>query len=406
MFNYNLTIMKKVSLLLLCVFAALSISAQETTSGTSVEAGRKTTFKKNGFWDNWFVGAGASGNVFFGPGDNNADFTSRITVNPTIMIGTWINPYFGIRAAGQYGSIHTFSHDARHMDKHTHLNAHLDVMFNFTNYVCKYNEKRFYNFIPTLGVGYERRAEDDNIFEGRGFHGVTLNASLMNTFRFSNRLSLYIELGGYLVEQKFDKGTQAKYAAKNGGFDANNVGRMNWNGIASATAGLMLKVGKVGFEEAVLMDQGLIDELNRKVNGLQAENDELRKRPVRCDNCPEVKPCPPVGETGEVVVPNVVFFRLNSANIDNNQEISIYNTAEYLRNNSGAKVKIVGYADKQTGTADYNMKLSERRAKNVAKTLIEKYNISSDRVKVEWKGSSEQPYKENAWNRVAIFFAE
>jgi len=401
MFNYNFTIMKKVNLLLLlCVFGLSSVFAQE-----SVEAGRKTTFKKNSFWSNWFIGAGASGNVFMGKGDQHASFTNRITVNPNIMVGTWINPYFGIRAAGQYGSIHTFSHGGTHMDKHTHLNAHLDVMWNFTNYVCKYNEKRFYNFIPTLGVGYERRAEDDNIFEGRGFHGVTFNASLMNTFRFSDRLSLYIELGGYLVERNFDKGVYPKYTENNGGLDENNVGRMNWNGIASATAGLMLKVGKVGFEEATLMDPALIDDLNRQINDLRARNRELERRPVSCPDCPPVRTCPPA-VTNETFVPNVVFFRLNSANIDKNQEISIYNTAEYMKANSDAKVKIVGYADKQTGTADYNMKLSEKRAKNVAKQLIEKYNIASNRVTVEWKGSSEQPYKENAWNRVAIFFAE
>lgn len=52
------------------------------------------------------------------------------------------------------------------------------------------------------------------------------------------------------------------------------------------------------------------------------------------------------------------------------------------------------------------MKLSEKRAKNVAKTLIEKYNVSSDRVSVEWRGAEEQPYEVNEWNRVAIFFAE
>jgi len=139
---------------------------------------------------------------------------------------------------------------------------------------------------------------------------------------------------------------------------------------------------------------------------LKADNARMAQQ-LPCPECPKPQPpvTPPPAQP-DVVLNNVVFFRLNSANIDRNQEINIYNTAEYLKNNPNASVKIVGYADKQTGTADYNMKLSEKRAKNVAKTLIEKYNISSNRVKVEWKGSSEQPYKENAWNRVAIFFAE
>jgi outer membrane protein OmpA-like peptidoglycan-associated protein len=73
---------------------------------------------------------------------------------------------------------------------------------------------------------------------------------------------------------------------------------------------------------------------------------------------------------------------------------------------NNAPIKVIGYADKNTGTSKYNMGLSEKRAKNVANALIYKYNIASNRVTVEWKGDTEQPYAENAWNRVAIFFAE
>ena len=139
---------------------------------------------------------------------------------------------------------------------------------------------------------------------------------------------------------------------------------------------------------------------------MKAENDRLRNQ--KPAPAPAPAPCPPAPApvVEKSYVPNVVFFRIGSAVIDNNQAISIYNTAEYLKANPNAKVKIVGYADKKTGTAAFNMKLSEKRAKTVAKALIEKYNISSSRVSTEWKGSTEQPYKENAWNRVAIFFAE
>ena len=64
----------------------------------------------------------------------------------------------------------------------------------------------------------------------------------------------------------------------------------------------------------------------------------------------------------------------------------------------------MGY--KKTGTPSINEKLSEKRAKNVANALIKKYNIDSNRVTVEWKGDTVQPYAENAWNRVAIFVVE
>ncbi|HBQ56250.1 MAG TPA: hypothetical protein DD786_03760, partial [Porphyromonadaceae bacterium] len=64
------------------------------------------------------------------------------------------------------------------------------------------------------------------------------------------------------------------------------------------------------------------------------------------------------------------------------------------------------YADRQTGTPAYNLALSEKRAKAVADALTSEYGIDSSRISVDWKGDTEQPYAENDWNRVAIFFAE
>lgn len=388
--------MKKVSLLLCFALAGLSVSAQDSGNTTSGKPGRVATFESNGFWSNWFIGAGAGASMYFGPSDQHASFLDRMTVNPTFFVGKWFNPYMGARLAAQGGKIHSFDgSEAQTMYSMLHLNAHVDMMFNVTNYLMEYKSDRFYNFIPTIGMGYERRSEDDKFFKGRGFNGPTLNASLLNTFRISNRLSGYIEVGGYIVESRFDKGPQ---------------GKTHWNGIMNGNAGLMLKIGKTDFNEALVRDESLINDLNSQINRLRAENDGLKKQLP----CPQVKPCPevsnanpaPAPKTDEVYVPNVVFFRLNSAVIDNSQDISIYNTAEYLKANPNAKVKIVGYADKDTGTAAYNLKLSEKRAQNVAKVLVDKYKINSNRVQVEWKGSSEQPYKENAWNRVAIFFAD
>lgn len=383
--------MKKVSLLLCLALASLTATAQE--SGVSAEAGRKTTFARNGAGDNWFIGAGAGASMYFGPSDQHASFLDRMTVNPMITVGKWFNPYFGARLVAQGGKIHSFSgNEAQRMYSMTHLNVHADFMFNVTNYFMKYDQNRLYNFIPTVGIGYDREQAGRGFFKGRGFNGPTFNASLLNTFRINDRLSLFAEVGGLIVEKRFDNGPQ---------------GSTSWNGIMNGNAGIILNLGKVGFSEAVLMDENLINDLNGQINRLRSENDELRRRPVSCppaQRCPEVTTT--VVEKEGTYVPNVVFFRINSAVIDNNQEVSIYNTAEYLKANPNAKVKIVGYADRQTGTAEYNMKLSEKRARNVAKVLVDRYNISSNRVQVEWKGSSEQPYKENAWNRVAIFFAE
>lgn len=379
--------MKKVSLLLLLALASFSVSAQ------SDKPGRSATFETNGFWDNWFVGAGARGTVYFGDRDNKADFLNRPTLNGSVFVGKWFSPNFGIRLAADGGGIHKFRKSATSpgasMSSMDYINGHVDAMFNVTNYLCKYKENRFYHFIPYVGLGYAKGFRND--WKSWENNSISFNAGLLNTFRLSNKFSAYVELAGAIVDDEFD-GVVG--------------GDWNWDGLGSATVGFVYNFGgKTTFQEATLADQGLIDDLNSRVNRLKAENDQLRKRPEYCPECPKVQP-QQVVESAGTFVPSVVFFRLNSANIDNNQVINIYNTAEYLKANPSAKVKVVGYADKKTGTASYNDKLSEKRAKAVANTLIKKYNISSDRVAVEWKGSSEQPYAENAWNRVAIFFAD
>ena len=56
-----------------------------------------------------------------------------------------------------------------------------------------------------------------------------------------------------------------------------------------------------------------------------------------------------------------------------------------------------------TGTAAYNQKLSERRAKAVYDVLTKNYGISANRLSIDAEGSSSQPFPENNWNRIVIF---
>lgn len=56
----------------------------------------------------------------------------------------------------------------------------------------------------------------------------------------------------------------------------------------------------------------------------------------------------------------------------------------YLRSNPNASIEVNGFAD-SVGNANYNQRLSERRAKNVAK-LLEQSGVSSSRISVNAKG--------------------
>lgn len=71
-----------------------------------------------------------------------------------------------------------------------------------------------------------------------------------------------------------------------------------------------------------------------------------------------------------------------------------------------SKVSIVGYADKGTGSAAYNQKISSQRAAYIKDLLINKYGIDASRISEDYKGDTVQPFAENDANRVTICIAE
>jgi len=381
------------SLMMSFSFYAFAQEAQESKT-----AGYKTAFKHSNAGDNWFINIGVGGQTIFGDHDADASFTDRVTVMPTLSIGKWFNPYWGVRLKGQGGTVHGFEDDALYMQHDTYYNVHLDALWNLANYWGVYSPTKLFNFTPYVGLGFAHRMTLDETIApplsyiysadqqyNRYANLLTVNAGIQFGFNLSKRVNLDFDLGAAIVPDYFDRYVH----------DAQN------EVIGSASVGLTFKLGKTDFDVVEPMDYGLIDDLNAKINALRAENDKLSKRPVSCPECPQVAPI--VNEQINYV-PNVVFFRLNSAKIDANQQISVYNTSEFMKN-TGEKIKVIGYADKKTGTGKYNLGLSEKRAKAVAKELTAKYNIPSQNITVEWKGSDEQPYKENNWNRVVIMSA-
>ena len=379
----------KVKAILLALLSGFvfSAAAQEYQPQVcfSTEKGYKTNFKKNKAGDNWFISIAGGASMLFGDENGNANFGDRLNFAPQFSFGKWFNPYLGFRTQLNGGIIHGFEgRNAEVMQHNKYMAAHIDFLWDVTNFWAPYNEKKVFRLIPWVGLGYAQRFKTTESVERSRTESPTLNAGILTAFRLSNRVDLNVELQGSLLNEQFNRVSMHHLC----------------DGLVQLSAGLTFKLGKTNFEVLEPMDYDLLNDLNGQINRLRAENDELSKRPVSCPECKET-----VEEIVNNVVDNVVFFRLNSSKIDKNQQINIYNTAEFIKANN-TPIKVIGFADKKTGKADYNMQLSEKRAKAVAKELIDKYGISSSQITVEWKGCEEQPYSENSWNRVVIMRAE
>lgn len=381
----------KVFLLALLSGFVFSVAAQEFQPqvGFSNEAGYKTNFKKNKAKDNWFISIAGGASILLGDQNPEASLGSRLNFAPQFSFGKWFNPYLAFRTQINGGVIHGFEFADNNtsnpmlMQHNKYIAAHVDLLWDVTNFWAPYRESKVFRLIPWVGFGYAQRFKTDEAVEHGRTESPSLNAGILMAFRVSKRVDITLEGQYSMLNEQFNRVAYSHLT----------------DGIAQLSAGLTFKLGKTDFEVMQPMDYDLLNDLNNQINKLRAENDELSKRPVSCPECKET-----VTEVVNNYVDNVVYFRLNSSKIDKNQQINIYNTAEFVKNNN-APIKVVGYADKNTGTSSYNMGLSEKRARAVAKELIEKYGVSSDQITIEWRGSDEQPYSENNWNRVVIMTA-
>ena len=319
------------------------------------------------------------------------------TVN--LSIGKWWTPVIGTRIQGNsFGLLDVSVADQRGDFDIQYFNVHGDAMFNLNNLFASYNPDRFFTITPFLGVGYAKTLkikvhDTDNEWKKQKSNGnVTANAGILFGFRLSSAVDLNLEVQGTVVGDKFN------------GY----VVKRSYDGLAAASLGLTYKFKKRNFETCPVPDDSEIQRLLAENSKLRNDLDACLKKPA--PTCP---PCPTCPKQEPVVVQDcptaaigVVRFALGSTVIKPEQQINVFNAADYLKNNPGVKVQVVGHADVKTGNPTINLKLSEQRAKAVAKMLVDKYGIPEKSIEVSWNGDKVQPFETNEWNRVVIFIPQ
>lgn len=99
-----------------------------------------------------------------------------------------------------------------------------------------------------------------------------------------------------------------------------------------------------------------------------------------------------VGEGINVTFESGVLFSTNSANLNMPSKDNLAKLTDVLNKYPDTYVRVEGHTD-NTGTTDYNLGLSEKRAKEVSDYLSLK-GVKTDRIKTAWYGES-QPKSSN-----------
>ena len=372
--------MKKLFLMLAVASLSLNAMAQEDPT-------EKYSVSTNSFWSNWFIQTNLNWSSYtvgthglfsapfrkfpMGTDANEACEHGFTAPSLSIAVGKWFTPGLGLRTKANIGWMGKVGSS----DVPMLVSVNEQVMFNLHNLLGGYDENRVWNFIPYIGAGVAHTFKTP---KGVGKVGTyTFSAGLLNTFKVSRKVALNLELG-YM---NYNKGIVG--ITNNGGMLPKN--RVNQ---LSVEVGATFNLGKGTWNKTPDVDaikalsQGQIDALNAQLTDAQSENARLKD--LLANQQKEVAQATAVATktvTKVVAAPVSVFFNINKAKIASKKDLQNVSELAKVAKENNSKIVVTGYADSKTGSAEYNQKLSEKRANAVVNELV-KMGVSRDNIEV------------------------
>jgi len=382
--------MKKLLLsIALVAFSVANVAAQET----SADKLRWKGIMNNGFWSNWelSVAGGVNATAWDGIGTDQ-DATGDLGWQIEGGLTKWFNPILGARVQLIGGQLNT-SDDYL---KSNWIMPHADAVINLSNWIGGYREDRVYYAKVFAGAGVN--FTNVNNEAGSGFAGV---AGLINTFRVCKQLDINLELKGILsAGRDMPRGI--------------NVLAGDCGQIYSATLGIAYRFNKRNWDKAYSQEE--VDGYLASIAALEAGLAEAHRNEGKlaerlaaqkaatdkalADN--EALRAELAKRKTSVVSSTALFFNLNSARLLDRAKSAMQLLAETIAAAPKDQVfTLVGHADDETGSPEYNQKLSEKRAKAVYDYLVEQ-GVNKDQLTWKGVGSSQNIFPINSTNRVVI----
>lgn len=347
----------------------------------------------NSFWSNWFVGV--SGGIQHYAGDyRDLGNEGIVTGMGEITVGKWFTPVIGVRGgfamyrakgftpSTKYGYFWEMGENNVRKTRWGNLFTHADVMINASNLFCGYNPKRFWNAIPLASVGWMHVAGHH-----KGQDDLTVGLGLLNTFRINDKWNITAEVRCIAVPDEYDD------IVSGTGYDMST----------QALIGVSYKLGKTtGWAAKGATTAAAVAEVQKQLAAMQDENNSLKGQISTLENekaaaLENVKNASAEAAKNEQYngASYTVFYNINSSKLTDKELVNLEAIANKIKDYPNSKFVISGYADKQTGSAAYNQKLSEQRAQNVYDTLVNKFGVNGDQLTVEGKGGVDTMFYNN-----------
>ena len=371
----------------LCTMTATVASAQEES--VKLRWGGLAT---NRFWDNWEVSA-AFGNSFLGVSKNDpGKFKDRNSWNANIGFTKWAIPTLGMRLQLDGGQFQNYSLDpATYGDGLFHspyVFVHGDILLNLSNWIGGYRDNRVYYAIPYVGFGVTTMNFTGST--GSKNSEFAFSAGMLHKFRVSRQWDIELDTRMWMLRE----GGLAPEIAGTGRFAvafsasvgvAYRFNKRYWTPALTEVdvAGYVAAIAELS-EELAITDAELV-EVATVASKLNDDNNSLKAQLAECaksEKSVEVTHC--------TMTEGVVFFNIGEAKLTDYALATLNGYIDSLKAGDNA-ITVTGYADKETGNAAINERLSEERAEAVKSYMVE-HGIAAERITTKWVGDTQEAF--------------
>lgn len=348
--------------LFLFVVAAMSMCASTyAQEEANIDITReKQTVMHSRFWDNWFIGAGISGQM------NLTDLNSQIFKNrvyPVVGIrgGKWVTPILGAELYGEVLFHNSFQKNTALVDA---ICVGANVMTNINNIVHRYKGRPdFCEVMPFVGLGYTHGwgewGTPNSMKSVCVNNGMAFKTGAIVAFNMGKSRAWQLSLRPSVIWEVCRSGDY--YSAQ---FNI-NYARLSLE--AGVTYKFKNHYGTHNFVLATMRDQNEVDELNRLI---EQYREELAQKPKVVEKI----------VTKEVVVANADDGTNYMISFDQGSDKPKGDIAAIaaMLNKSDKGIEITGFTSPE-GPERVNRALAKRRAE-AAKAALVAAGVDANRI--------------------------
>jgi outer membrane protein OmpA-like peptidoglycan-associated protein len=349
-------------------------------------------YPRYGFWSNWSIGVMAD----FDKQANHRGFKlgEGTSIGGAIFVEKKLNHVWDVRFRGMMpGLISSTKMDPFYIFG----TATVGFKFSVNNALMGYNPEscgNFYLFADAGGALWM-----NNSVDGRHRLNVVADAGLGYAYKVSNHSTIFAEAGMICMAhvpnifKNRHQGLDAYLAlgyAFNFGLTAEDeelnaqraaLSQENLDALNEQIANLERQVNNGKQNEKRL--EGRIAELESQVGNtpVNGGNDQAAKElQAKID---QIK----ADQLTFYALPFSILYGVDQYTVSASEQQKLKAIARVMKDNPNTKYMVYGFTD-YTGSDDYNMKLSEKRAKEVVRQLVEKYGIAESRLEAKWNGKN------------------